>query len=607
MLKPVRTGPANNNSNIEELCSNLPCRQSWESAKAHAEKCEKTIMSRLLQMHECDFYWNMRKDQNDWHHRVNQGKLMNRFARSLFTSKEGLCLLLQQMYWHLEPGVAQVNFPRCYVLGFPDHFNNFVDDFRLTACIGMLKHFIDKMDTVDAYAIQSIDGKIPYTALQFAINRIDEYIACRKHLDIDKDLPKVWDHEWDQFLTHFYRSVHQNEQYIETKEWSLNVLQAAAKVTLMEVAKFWPQYHLDGMKNIWIMKPGNKCRGRGIQLVRNIEDVAKVMNLKLKYVVQKYIEKPLTIYQTKFDIRQWFMVTSVQPLNIWMYKQCYLRFSSQIFNLDNFHESLHLTNHAVQCKYANMIERDKALPDENMWSCHTFQTYLKQIGHDNKWDDVIIPGMRQSLIGCMLACQETMDRRPNTYELYGADFILAEDFTPWLLEINSSPDLSPSTSVTAKMCPQVLEDLIKVTVDRRKDPKADTGLFEMIYKQNLPRAPAYLGMSLSVRGRRVFKNRSKRSKGSGKENELKSDKKEIASLKAPSPIVQPCYTPKEISPNMYDGPIIGDLIEEIQHSYLSYCENGIDFVPTTPQQMKLKKKISANGKPERKNKRKRKN
>lgn len=69
--------------------------------------------------------------------------------------------------------------------------------------------------------------------------------------------------------------------------------------------------------------------------------------------------------------------------------------------------------------------------------------------------------MRQSLIGSMLACQETMDRRPNTYELYGADFILAEDFTPWLLEINSSPDLSPSTSVTAKMCPQVLEDIIK--------------------------------------------------------------------------------------------------------------------------------------------------
>lgn len=108
MMKPTKPAVPNNNSNIEELCSNLPSRQSWESVKAHTEKCEKTIMSRLLQMHECDFYWNMRKDQSDWHHRVNQSKLMNRFARSLFTSKEGLCLLLQQMYWHLEPGVAQV-------------------------------------------------------------------------------------------------------------------------------------------------------------------------------------------------------------------------------------------------------------------------------------------------------------------------------------------------------------------------------------------------------------------------------------------------------------------------------------------------------------------
>lgn len=71
--------------------------------------------------------------------------------------------------------------------------------------------------------------------------------------------------------------------------------------------------------------------------------------------------------------------------------------------------------------------------------------------------------MRECIVGAMLACQDTMDRRPNTFELYGADFILAEDFTPWLLEINSSPDLSSSTSVTGKMCPQCLEDIIKGT------------------------------------------------------------------------------------------------------------------------------------------------
>lgn len=67
------------------------------------------------------------------------------------------------------------------------------------------------------------------------------------------------------------------------------MISASAKSTLKEIKKFWPQSDIDGMKNIWILKPGNKCRGRGIQLVKNIADVDKVMGLKLKYVVQKYI------------------------------------------------------------------------------------------------------------------------------------------------------------------------------------------------------------------------------------------------------------------------------------------------------------------------------
>ena len=53
--------------------------------------------------------------------------------------------------------------------------------------------------------------------------------------------------------------------------------------------------------------------------------------------------------------------------------------------------------------------------------------------------------------------------RKNSYELYGADFMLTTDLRPWLLEINSSPALGATTSITSRLCSAVLEDVIKVS------------------------------------------------------------------------------------------------------------------------------------------------
>lgn len=60
-------------------------------------------------------------------------------------------------------------------------------------------------------------------------------------------------------------------------------------------------------------------------------------------------------------------------------------------------------------------------------------------------------------------------------------------FQPWLIEINSSPSMEYSTSITKDLVQRVLEDSAKVIVDYSMAKKGskkniNTGGFKLIYK-----------------------------------------------------------------------------------------------------------------------------
>lgn len=63
--------------------------------------------------------------------------------------------------------------------------------------------------------------------------------------------------------------------------------------TLQQITEFWSQLPLDGVNNLWILKPAAKSRGRGILILKNLEDILyKISSLQSKdsrYVAQKYI------------------------------------------------------------------------------------------------------------------------------------------------------------------------------------------------------------------------------------------------------------------------------------------------------------------------------
>ena len=175
-----------------------------------------------------------------------------------------------------------------------------------------------------------------------------------------------------------------------------------------------------------------------------------------------FSERPLLIYGTKFDVRQYFLAvnhsTSVQ---IWMYKVCYLRFSSQSFDLTNFNASVHLTNHCVQKHFKIDAKRSCKLPACNMWNLEQFQDYLKSINKSKVWADSIYPSMKKNFCASVIASTNDCDLEQNCFQLYGCDFMILDNFETVLLEINSSPDLSPSTPITKQICADVMEDTVK--------------------------------------------------------------------------------------------------------------------------------------------------
>ena len=89
-----------------------------------------------------------------------------------------------------------------------------------------------------------------------------------------------------------------------------------------------------GFNNMWIVKPAGVARGSGITITT---DILKINQLKYGKILQKYIENPLLLScKRKFDIRQWILVKSFNPLKVYSYRKCYARFSSYKYSNENY-------------------------------------------------------------------------------------------------------------------------------------------------------------------------------------------------------------------------------------------------------------------------------
>lgn len=68
------------------------------------------------------------------------------------------------------------------------------------------------------------------------------------------------------------------------------------------------------------------------------------------------------------------------------------------------------------------------------------------------------PKMKQIACDCIKAVQDKMDpmRRENTFEIFGLDYMIDDNFKTWLIEVNTNPCLAISSSILSRIIPAMV-------------------------------------------------------------------------------------------------------------------------------------------------------
>ena len=230
--------------------------------------------------------------------------------------------------------------------------------------------------------------------------------------------------------------------------------------------------------NIWIVKPVGKSRGKGIFLIDNISDVP----LNDTFLVQKYLTNPLLLDEGyKFDMRIYCLVTSVNPLEMFLYKDGFARVSNELFSMDISNIKVHLTNAAIQNRNAKKSKNYEKIYGGSKISLDMLRTKLcRQYNID--FDYLIWPQVKDIIIKVFACCQNDIPYCPSTFEMFGFDVIIDTNFRCWLLEINSSPSLERTNVLDDEIKLPLVKDIIKIIDPIDIDKLALLNVLERIIK-----------------------------------------------------------------------------------------------------------------------------
>lgn len=239
------------------------------------------------------------------------------------------------------------------------------------------------------------------------------------------------------------------------------------KTELLQFASYYQNRANKKLDNHWIIKPWNLARGLDTHITGHLAQILRLPTTGPK-IAQKYIENPVLFYRSsldakvKFDIRYVILVKSVRPLEAFVHRKFYLRFSNKPFSLDHFDD---YEKHFTVMNYVENI-------DLHHVKCEEFLDLWRDQYPENDWSE--IEDHICSVLYEMLECA-TKGSAPTAIQpcsqsraLYAADIMLAWQpsasnpkdlkIQPKLLEVNWTPDCKRA----CEYYPEFYNDIFKL-------------------------------------------------------------------------------------------------------------------------------------------------
>ncbi|KAF4520504.1 hypothetical protein B566_EDAN004827 [Ephemera danica] len=217
----------------------------------------------------------------------------------------------------------------------------------------------------------------------------------------------------------------------------------------------------------WIVKPPASARGTGIRVVHKWSQIPK----KRPLVVQRYIAQPYLINGSKFDLRLYVFVSSIDPLRIYLYDDGLVRFASVKYSseMSSLHDRyMHLTNYSINKNSSQYTQNENADACQgHKWTVKALWSYLSGQGVDtnalwSRLEDLVVKTLVSGEAAISNLIREHVSSRYCCYELFGVDVLLDSNLRPWLLEVNISPSLHSSSPLDQAVKGPMVCDLLNM-------------------------------------------------------------------------------------------------------------------------------------------------